>query len=238
MSPSNTDATESSSLLGRRADSVESSPSLIKDDQSVATNDTINEANQRLWEEMEQPWPSTYERSITLLASPMFKPQQVEMFTKSPKPGSTPLALARRRNLDRGFYTPETGINRLPGWRSGDDHHDEEDHTTTDEIGGSFKMGIKRNQSLDYWQNVAITNIEKSQKTQQAKASKAKEYREELLKKANKDDGTTKKKIKTSSSNKVDSHHGSSMAPETSFSQCVFNLANILMGMGLLGESI
>ncbi len=49
-----------------------------------------------LWEEMDLPWPATFERSISLLASPVIKAEKAKDFTKSPKPGNTPLALRRR----------------------------------------------------------------------------------------------------------------------------------------------
>jgi hypothetical protein len=64
---------------------------------------TDSEANeiieQNLWAELSQPWPSTYERSISLLASPMISPKQIEFFTQSPKPGASYLGLAQRREV-------------------------------------------------------------------------------------------------------------------------------------------
>ena len=50
-----------------------------------------------LWAEMDAPWPATFERSISLLASPVIKPDKAKDFTKSPKPGNTPLAIRKRR---------------------------------------------------------------------------------------------------------------------------------------------
>lgn len=54
-----------------------------------------------IWQEMDQPWPASFERSISLLASPVINPVEVERFTKSPKPGNTPIAARRRmvRNI-------------------------------------------------------------------------------------------------------------------------------------------
>lgn len=52
-----------------------------------------------MWDELSQPWPSTFERSISLLASPMVSPKQVEIFTQSPKPGASYLGLAKRREV-------------------------------------------------------------------------------------------------------------------------------------------
>ena len=56
------------------------------DNASEASEDT-----QVLLEEMNEPWPATFERSIVLLASPVMTARQVDLVTKSPKPGNTPL---------------------------------------------------------------------------------------------------------------------------------------------------
>lgn len=48
-----------------------------------------------IWTEMGQPWPATFERSISLLASPVINAAEADHFTRSPKPGNT--SLARRR---------------------------------------------------------------------------------------------------------------------------------------------
>lgn len=52
-----------------------------------------------IWEEMDRPWPATFERSVSLLSSPMFAVEDVKHFTKSPKPGN--MRLAERRLLVR-----------------------------------------------------------------------------------------------------------------------------------------
>lgn len=49
-----------------------------------------------IWSEMDQPWPATFERSISLLASPVINAAEADHFTKSPLPGNTPLAARRR----------------------------------------------------------------------------------------------------------------------------------------------
>ena len=78
---------------------------LVTVDNNAASNNTDNEST-RLWEELDAPWPSTFERAVSVLASPVVSRDQVELCTTSPKPGSTPFALQRRRNLQRGFYSP------------------------------------------------------------------------------------------------------------------------------------
>jgi hypothetical protein len=50
-----------------------------------------SDGNELLLEEMESPWPATFERSISLLSSPVMTPRQVDLVTKSPKPGNTPI---------------------------------------------------------------------------------------------------------------------------------------------------
>lgn len=49
-----------------------------------------------LWKEMDAPWPATFERAISLLASPVIKAETAKDLTKSPKPGNTPIAIRRR----------------------------------------------------------------------------------------------------------------------------------------------
>lgn len=44
-----------------------------------------------LVEEMDQPWPATYTRSISLLASPIIHADRVNLVAKSPRPGGTPM---------------------------------------------------------------------------------------------------------------------------------------------------
>jgi hypothetical protein len=66
-----------------------------------ANNLSPTSQESEIWTEMDQPWPATFERSITLLASPVMNAAEADHFTKSPKPGNTPFA-ARRRNVRLG----------------------------------------------------------------------------------------------------------------------------------------
>ena len=52
--------------------------------------------DEEIWQEMAQPWPATFERSISLLSSPIINASEINRFTKSPKPGNTPLAARQR----------------------------------------------------------------------------------------------------------------------------------------------
>ena len=69
---------------------------LLDTDESPTTSSSDAPESQRLWEEMDLPWPATFERSISLLASPKINTEEARLFTKSPKPGSTPIARRRR----------------------------------------------------------------------------------------------------------------------------------------------
>jgi hypothetical protein len=56
----------------------------------LVDNDSLSEnsdENQILLDEMNTPWPATFERSISLLSSPIMTPRQADLVTKSPKPG-------------------------------------------------------------------------------------------------------------------------------------------------------
>jgi hypothetical protein len=67
---------------------------LVEEDAS--STGTTRSQEDSLFDEMDRPWPATFERSISLLASPIIKEEEVSRYTKSPKPGNTPLALRRR----------------------------------------------------------------------------------------------------------------------------------------------
>ena len=168
----------------------------------------------RLWDEMNKPWPSTYERSISLLSSPIQPRKNVQEFTKSPKPGRSPMALARRSDLDRGYHSP------IPGF--GDGRND------------SFQMGMQKVQSLDYSKQKAANylndvNLDSIADEQERKAMKAKAYRDAILKKQ--ETGKKPKKKKKGG----DGHGPPAGDEKATVFQCAFNLFNILMGVGLLG---
>ena len=186
--------------------------------------------SQRLWEELEKPWPSTYERSIALLSSPLIKPEQASIFTKSPKPGSTPLALARRRDLRKGYYTPEAASRLFPPGRQGrlGDHDD------------AFRKEMEKVKSLDFSLNK--DQLLKIQREQEKKALEAKKYRAKILQQKDEEDGLVspgyarekqqKRLTKRASDEEVEALV--LMDGKSTMSQCIFNLSNILMGVGLL----
>ena len=53
-------------------------------------------------EERDAPWPATFERSISLLSSPIISTPQADLFTRSPKPGGTPLT-GRRAQVSEKY---------------------------------------------------------------------------------------------------------------------------------------
>lgn len=78
----------------------EESP-LVESDASVGASSQESS----LWDEMDRPWPATFDRSISLLSSPIIKAEEVIHFTRSPKPGNTPLAERRRMVRRINLYT-------------------------------------------------------------------------------------------------------------------------------------
>jgi hypothetical protein len=64
----------------------------------------VSSQESSLWDEMDRPWPATFDRSISLLSSPIIKAEEVTHFTKSPQPGNTPLA-QRRRMVRRVYFS-------------------------------------------------------------------------------------------------------------------------------------
>ena len=76
-------------------DDIEASEGTALLDASPAPSEEAVPSEQRLWEELAQPWPATFERSISLLASPVISAKAADHFTKSPKPGNTPIAARR-----------------------------------------------------------------------------------------------------------------------------------------------
>ncbi|CAB9518380.1 acid transporter AVT1F [Seminavis robusta] len=188
---------------------------------SDANTESPNSEVSQLVEEMEKPWPSTFERSISLLASPVITAPQADHFTRSPKPGGTPLS---GRRAQRGYLTPEQSSLLAPGQRAAND----------------FQKGVQKVQSLDFKSKYnavdqPIKPLLDTQEEQNKKAMEAKAYRQKLLQ-AKQEEGAQlspgykkEKSIKKAKKDKI------SLEEKSTFSQAVFNMANILMGVGLLG---
>jgi len=154
-------------------------------------------------DELERPWPATFERSISLLAGPTMDTDFIENMTKSPK--ITPSMNARYRQNDR---TPEPSFGVLRPQNS-------------------FKQGLTKIQSLDF--------------SPKKRETDAQLYRQKLLAEKNKKKPVTKMgedlmKKKLQVEQDSSGGHGVDMGGEkATFGQCIFNMANILMGVGMLG---
>lgn len=234
-------------------------PATLSSIQSVATlaSDTDNaseasEDTQVLLEEMNEPWPATFERSIVLLASPVMTARQVDLVTKSPKPGNTPLFgknavsasiiqcgchceqyetqviiprnliiqlnyLGQRRTQD----TPEQTRGRFLRPTSSFDDTDLTDKLKLKSV--TFRDHLKQ----------GIVNTAQTQKQQ---AAEAHEYRQRLLNEQKKKESlmspgygrerSLRQRVKKKEAAASD---------KATFAQCVFNMSNILMGVGMLG---
>ena len=203
--------------------------------------DPVQEQNTVLLHELEQPWPSTYERSIALLSSPILPVKDIALYTKSPKPGLSNIATlveARRSQLDRGYYTNQTPDRNHSQLKDGDTDNDNEmEHD--DDNGHSYRRGnIARVKSMDFWkknpqQPFINVNLQAVQSKQQQRLNLAQEYRQKILQQTNHPQprpSTTRSTLTSTTGNRVNAGHKTA-----TFAQCTFNLANILMGVGLLG---
>jgi len=86
--------------------------------------------------ELEQPWPATYSRSISLLVGPTMRTSTVKEMMRSPMAGGVAKVRGNLRNLQRGYATPDP-----PKQRVIPEHN--------------FTMGIEKVQSLDFNQPVS-----------------------------------------------------------------------------------
>lgn len=155
-------ADEDTPLLLTDPESAQASPALSDGNNSSSFNSEEEDGTvQQLFQELEQAWPSTFQRSVSILASPVIRKEEALLYTRSPMPGSTPQILARRTTLRRGFYTPEPA--NLPPSASrqqrqnGDENNDDEDHDdgTTD---SAFPLKLSRIKSMD-WVKKKVENL-------------------------------------------------------------------------------
>eukprot|EP00559_Dactyliosolen_fragilissimus_P002359 CAMPEP_0184862106 /NCGR_PEP_ID=MMETSP0580-20130426/6627_1 /TAXON_ID=1118495 /ORGANISM="Dactyliosolen fragilissimus" /LENGTH=707 /DNA_ID=CAMNT_0027359833 /DNA_START=66 /DNA_END=2186 /DNA_ORIENTATION=+ len=197
--------------------------------------------------ELEMPWPATLERSLSILAGPTMDTKKIEAVTRSPKIiGLNQMTRAKRsmKDLKRGYHTPDPS----PGYQ-----------TLSPEQ--QFMQGIKKMKSLDFSSATKKESLSKSQETlvkQEMKAMEAKLYRQKLLNRRDLS-GHSNRRIKRTSEeyqtyspgyqkeletdsirkeikkDEMKNGHGSQQKNKASYWQCVFNMANILMGVGMLG---
>jgi solute carrier family 32 (vesicular inhibitory amino acid transporter) len=252
---------------------------------------------QILFQELEEAWPSTFQRSISILASPVIRKDDAVLYTRSPMPGSTPQMLARRTTLKRGFYTPErpaaaahllasTLSSRQSGSGGGDDlddHHDEEENGDHDGFSPLSKIKsmdwvkkkVEKSLGGIISQSPGNPMFQPALQVQAQKAQAAAEYRKQILQQQQQQQNQNQKQQKKSASAAASAANGAKSPGffrekamlqagkkakaeqqqkqqkqqqqqkrsqkagtddhKSSFSQATFNLANILMGVGLLG---
>ena len=122
-------------------------------------------------DEMFRPWPATFERSISLLSSPIINAEKVDHFTKSPKPGNTPLAERRRlrapQTPDGTLLRPLTRHKSIEGKVSLPSMVDDLD----------FKQAKD-----DLRKQANLVPLADTQRSQARKAKEAAEYRAKILK--------------------------------------------------------
>ena len=89
---------------GGDVESNENTALLAGPGDSPAESAESDRSDTNLWDEMASPWPATFERSISLLASPVINANEAQLFTKSPKPGNTPIAIRQKNRMVCNIY--------------------------------------------------------------------------------------------------------------------------------------
>jgi solute carrier family 32 (vesicular inhibitory amino acid transporter) len=215
-----------------------------------------HEQNNILLEEMTHPWPSTYERSISLLASPIIQVKDVALYTKSPKPGGiaiSSLVAARRSQLDRGYYTntpdPQSRSSNGNNHSKQDQHYPDDNDDHEQQLQQIQQGNFSRVKSMDFWKTSDISatgtgnitnnndmiNLVSVQTKQQQRFNQAQEYRQKILQQQNISNVKSKKMKESKTFDTTHTGSSSTSKQKATFFQCTFNLANILMGVGLLG---
>lgn len=191
-------------------------------------------------------WPHTFERSIALLASPILPAADAAFYSKSPAPGGLNLLLRRGGDLDRGIHTPvqlygSTTNGRAERTMMGAaavDSHSERDLL----LNGRRPALMARTPSLNLHQQIqsaAIMTMLDVEQEHEKRQLEAKSYRQKLLQKKNKMNNKPQKgqpkKNRVVEKCQHKQRGGEQHHEKASVLQCIFNLSNILMGVGLLG---
>jgi hypothetical protein len=191
-------------------------------------------------------WPHTFERSIALLASPILPAADAAFYSKSPAPGGLNLLLRRGGDLDRGIHTPVQLYGSTTNGRTAErtmmgvaavDSHSERDLL----LNGRRPALMARTPSLNLHQQIqsaALLSLLDVEQEHEKRQMEAKSYRQKLLQKKN--NLTNKSKKGQPKKNRVVANgqhqqRGEQHHEKASVLQCIFNLSNILMGVGLLG---
>lgn len=187
--------------------------------------------------EMNKPWPATYERSAEILAKPIVGRDLVVKATETMHI-LPPTKLKRNTSLtylNRGYRTPDP---RIQSAAKNEDDGEEDD----EEEGGIFqRMGIVRAPSLD-WRPALV-----SPQKQQRSVEEIKAYKQKLLAKKN-EAGVAEQAVDDQQKRPIELEEEKlnaikeeksgdkdlDAASKTSFVGCICNVANTLLGIGIL----
>lgn len=190
-------------------------------------------------DELDKPWPATFERSISLLAGPTMDTSLIEQVTKSPKVIPYRAIRAQESGSNAGYFTPQ-GLRATAGLQQSQQDY-------------QFKQGITKIQSLDFRpaSSTRVPSGDDRLLDLELRDKEAKLYRQKLLKQAsaaNSDKQPSgvvaemnspgyRREMETElmRTRMKEDNNSSDLNDKSSFSQCMFNMANILMGVGMLG---
>jgi len=196
----------------------------LTSDTIEALDNELDEARkQQVENEMSNPWPATFERSAMLLATNQATPALVTFASESMHvlPPTKIVRNTSLTNLNRGWATPDPVAASSRAAREAltgnDDDGDGDDKFT--------RMGIKRNNTLDWraGRPRPASEIARAEK----RAKKLEEL--QLLARAQSFDFRVKGAKAAEETGEV-----ADAGDKANFTQCVFNMSNMLMGIGIL----
>lgn len=213
--------------------------SATSSDHSICTTATEAAIDQIIETEKNEPWPHTFERSISLLAGPHLNidDRDLDLMTRSPLRPTPQMTRRWRRAKPKGadksgYFSPE--MSRVESHGLIPPKH--------------FSSGLKKMASLD---GVEYNNGRQAQITAQLmndrKDHDAKAYRQKLLaqksgspsgRKNNADHHDSPgygKELEVDQAQKHAKQKQKSVNGKATFYQSLFNMCNVLMGVGILG---
>eukprot|EP00593_Proboscia_inermis_P003476 CAMPEP_0171310854 /NCGR_PEP_ID=MMETSP0816-20121228/21044_1 /TAXON_ID=420281 /ORGANISM="Proboscia inermis, Strain CCAP1064/1" /LENGTH=611 /DNA_ID=CAMNT_0011795219 /DNA_START=66 /DNA_END=1901 /DNA_ORIENTATION=+ len=209
-------------MMNSRAE-VEEQPLLASPTSSTDLADVLErERREQDESEMENPWPATFERSMTLLADPLVSPALVSYATETMHVARPPLkTVTSLSDLNRGWNTPDPVSSRVAA---------RADRIANDLVQENIfaRMGIQRNPSLDW--RIGRPSQAGTAETSAGRRTRALEELKLLRARRFENQGGENRICKM--------EDGIEKFPDTSekasFAQCVFNMSNMLMGVGIL----
>jgi len=221
--PSATPATPTSSTSTSACASPSGTPPAV-----AAAVERRKAAEQQNEHEMNNPWPATFERSVTILSQPIldrglvaFASESLHILPPTKMKKNTSLS-----NLNRGWRTPDPSPESKRVKRCSESELEEDDD---DEEGGAGifqRMGLTKTLTMDWRYN-----------SPQHPSSDS--HRVEAFQQLTKMPTKSKTKMKNDGAKDATRERMPDMdvedkASKTTLRQCVFNTANTLMGMGII----